>query len=134
MRNILIISSDFDEIISQVVDLRYENLFYFSQYKSFLENISLKSQKITLPLIYSIKMASQADNRSIKSILKRKKLSKEDKKAINHFVKENNGFEYAKNVMLEYKKKALKILETFQDNQSKNSLKILLDYIIDRKY
>jgi octaprenyl-diphosphate synthase len=94
----------------------------------------LKSQKITLPLIYSIKMASQADNRTIKSILKRKKLSKEDKKAINHFVKENNGFEYAKNVMLEYKKKALKILETFPDNQSKNSLKILLDYIIDRKY
>ena len=45
--NILIISSDYDEIISQVVDLRYENLFYFSQYKSFLENISLRSQKIT---------------------------------------------------------------------------------------
>lgn len=94
----------------------------------------LKSQKITLPLIHSIKMASEVDNRSIKSILKRKKLSKEDKKVINHFVKEHNGFEYAKNVMLEYKKKALKILETFPDNQSKNSLKILLDYIIDRKY
>ena len=94
----------------------------------------LKSQKITLPLIYSIKMASQVDTRSIKSILKRKKLSKEDKNAINHFVKEHNGFEYAKNVMLEYKKKALKILETFPDNQSKNSLRILLDYIIDRKY
>ena len=94
----------------------------------------LKSQKITLPLIYSIKMASQVDTRSIKSILKRKKLSKEDKNAINHFVKEHNGFEYAQNVMLEYKKKALKILETFPDNQSKNSLRILLDYIIDRKY
>jgi octaprenyl-diphosphate synthase len=94
----------------------------------------LTSQKITLPLIYSIKMASQVDARSIKSILKRKKLSKEDKKAINHFVKEHNGFEYAKNIMLEYKNKALKILEAFPDNQSKNSLKILLDYIIDRKY
>ena len=94
----------------------------------------LKSQKITLPLIYSIKMASQVDTRSIKSILKRKKLSKEDKNAINHFVKEHNGFEYAQNVMLEYKKKALKILETFPDNQSKNSLRILLDYIIDRKF
>ena len=44
--NILIISSDFDEIISQVVDLRYENLCYFTQYKSFLENISLKSKKV----------------------------------------------------------------------------------------
>lgn len=94
----------------------------------------LKSQKITLPLIYSIKKASQADRRSIKSILKRKKLSNEDKKAINQFVKENNGFKYAEDVMLEYKNKALKILETFPDNESKNSLKILLDYIIDRKY
>jgi len=94
----------------------------------------LKGQKITLPLIYSIKMASKVDTRSIKSILKRKKLSKEDKRVINHFVKEHNGFEYAKNVMLEYKNKALKILETFPDNQSKNSLRILLDYIIDRKY
>ena len=70
----------------------------------------------------------------MRSILKRKKLSNEDKKAINHFVKENNGFKYAENVMSEYKNKALKILETFPDNESKNSLKILLDYIIDRKY
>ena len=70
----------------------------------------------------------------MRSILKRKKLSNEDKKAINQFVKENNGFKYAENVMLEYKNKALKILETFPDNESKNSLKILLDYIIDRKY
>jgi octaprenyl-diphosphate synthase len=70
----------------------------------------------------------------MRSILKRKKLSNEDKKAINQFVKENNGFKYAENVMSEYKNKALKILETFPDNESKNSLKILLDYIIDRKY
>ena len=94
----------------------------------------LESQKITLPLIYSIKNASQVDRRSIRSILKRKKLSNQDKRAINQFVKENNGFEYAENVMSEYKNKALKILETFPDNESKNSLKILLDYIIDRKY
>ena len=55
-------------------------------------------------------------------------------RAINQFVKENNGFKYAENLMSEYKNKALKILETFPDNESKNSLKILLDYIIDRKY
>ena len=70
----------------------------------------------------------------MRSLLKRKKLSNLDKKTINQFVKENNGFKYAKNVMLEYKSKALKILDTFPDNESKNSLKILLDYIIDRKY
>jgi octaprenyl-diphosphate synthase len=94
----------------------------------------LKSQKITLPLIFSIKKASQVDRRSMRSILKRKKLSDEDKKVINQFVEKNNGFKYAENVMLDYKNKALKILETFPDNESRNSLKILLDYIIDRKY
>lgn len=94
----------------------------------------LKSQKITLPLIFSIKKASQVDRRSMRSILKRKKLSDEDKKVINQFVEKNNGFKYAENVMLDYKNKALKILETFPDNESRNSLKILLDYIIDRKF
>ena len=56
----------------------------------------------------------------MRSILKKKKLSDEDKKVINQFVK-NNGFKYAENVMLDYKNKALKILETFE--YGKNSLK-----------
>ena len=94
----------------------------------------LKRQKISLPLIYSIKQASKSQLRSIKLIFKRKKHTTEDKKIINQFVKEHNGFKYAESVMLDYKKKALKILETFPDNESRNSLKILLDYIIDRKY
>ena len=94
----------------------------------------LKRQKISLPLIYSIKQASKSELRSIKLIFKRKKHTTEDKKRINQFVKEHNGFKYAESVMLDYKKKALKILETFPDNESRNSLKILLDYIIDRKY
>ena len=94
----------------------------------------LKRQKISLPLIYSIKQASKSQLRSIKLIFKRKKHTTEDKKIINQFVKEHNGFKYTESVMLDYKKKALKILETFPDNESRNSLKILLDYIIDRKY
>ena len=94
----------------------------------------LKRQKISLPLIYSIKQATKSELRSIKLIFKRKKHTTEDKKIINQFVKEHNGFKYAESVMLDYKKKALKILETFPDNESRNSLKILLDYIIDRKY
>ena len=94
----------------------------------------LKKQNITLPLIYSIKKASNSERRVIKSVLKRKKLSNDDKKIIYQFVEDHNGFQYAENVMIDYKNKALKILETFPDNESKYSLKILLDYIIDRKY
>tara|TARA_B100001248_G_scaffold44972_1_gene28645 strand:- start:700 stop:1671 length:972 start_codon:yes stop_codon:yes gene_type:complete len=94
----------------------------------------LKNQKITLPLIHSIKKDSHGERRLIKSILKRKKLTIKEKNKIYQFIKDNNGFDYAENVMLDYKIKALKILESFPDNDSKHSLKILLDYIIDRKY
>ena len=52
----------------------------------------LKRQKISLPLIYSIKQASKSQLRSIKLIFKRKKHTTEDKKIINQFVKEHNGF------------------------------------------
>ena len=72
--------------------------------------------------------------RSQKSILKRKKLTVKEKNNVYQFIKDNDGFDYAKNVMLNYKNKALKILESFPDNESKQSLRILLDYIIDRKY
>ena len=94
----------------------------------------LKKQNITLPLIYSIKKASNSERRVIKSVLKTKKLTSGDKKIIYQFVEDHNGFQYAENVMIDYKNKAQKILETFPDNESKYSLKILLDYIIDRKY
>ena len=94
----------------------------------------LKSQKITLPLIFSIKQSTYQDKKAIKAILKKKKYTMADKKLVNEFIIKYKGFEYSRNKMLEYKNGAIKILKKFPDNESKESIKILLDYIIDRKY
>ena len=94
----------------------------------------LKSQKITLPLIFSIKKSTYQDKKAIKAILKKKKYTMADKKLVNEFIIKYKGFEYSRNKMLEYKNGAIKILKKFPDNDSKESIKILLDYIIDRKY
>ena len=48
-------------------------------------------------------------------------------------VKENGGLEYAKKIMNDYHKSALDILTTFEDNQAKKSLILLLDYVVNRK-
>ena len=96
--------------------------------------IDLKTQKITLPLIYSIEKSNLKDKRTIKSILKKKKLSIEEKKLVNDFIIKYNGFEYAYDRMSDYKKTALKLLKGFPQNDSNNSLQILLDYIIERRY
>ncbi len=118
-------------IIFQIKD----DLFDYSQKRiGKPTTYELKNQKITLPLIYSIKKDINGEKRLIKSILKRKKLTVKEKNKVYQFIKDNDGFDYAKNVMLNYKNKALKILESFPENESKQSLRILLDYIIDRKY
>lgn len=96
--------------------------------------IDLKTQKITLPLIHSIEKSNLKDKGTIKSILKKKKLSIQEKKLVNDFIIKYNGFEYAYERMSDYKKTALKLLKGFPQNDSNNSLEILLDYIIERRY
>ena len=96
--------------------------------------LDLKNQKITLPLIHSIEKSNPKDRRMIKSILKKKKYLVSDKKLVNKFINKYNGFEYAFKKMNDFKNNALKLLKDFPQNDSNNSIKILLDYIIERKY
>jgi octaprenyl-diphosphate synthase len=85
-------------------------------------------------LIHSIQNSSYRDRREIKAILKKKKYTKDNKKLVNEFIVKHKGFEYAQNKMLSYKNKAIEILEKFPNNESRESIRILLDYIIERKY
>jgi len=96
--------------------------------------LDLKNQKITLPLIHSIEKSNLKDKRMIKSILKKKNYLMTDKKIVYEFIIKHKGFEYAHEKMNDLKNNALEILEDFPQNDSNNSIKILLDYIIERKY
>jgi octaprenyl-diphosphate synthase len=117
-------------IIFQIKD----DLFDYTTKKIGKPTSDLNSQKITLPLIFSIKNSTYRDKKLIKVILKKKKYTMDNKKMVNEFIIKYKGFEYAHNKMVEYKNKALKILKKFPDNDSKESIEILLDYIIERKY
>ena len=44
-KNILIISGDYDEIILKITKLKFQNLFYYSQYRSFFREHFLKNKK-----------------------------------------------------------------------------------------
>ena len=60
---------------------------------------------------------------------------KDDKKVaeVIALVKENGGLEYAKKRMQEYHNTALDLLNPFGDNKAKQSLILLLDYVVNRK-
>jgi octaprenyl-diphosphate synthase len=52
---------------------------------------------------------------------------------IMDFVRQNGGIEYAKEIMLDYKNKALDILSKMPQNQANASLVQLVEYTTTRK-
>ena len=95
--------------------------------------IDIREKKMTLPLIYTL---NKVDNKTKKYIINTiKNDSKNSKKVeeIIKLVKSNNGLDYAEKKMNLYYHQALNILEEFPNNEAKNSLIKLLEYVIKRE-
>ena len=54
-------------------------------------------------------------------------------KEVIAFVKSNGGLEYAVGKMKDFQEDALQLLETYPDSKYKASLKLMVNYVIDRK-
>jgi octaprenyl-diphosphate synthase len=93
----------------------------------------IKEKKFTLPLIYAL---NQSDRLRSKGMIRKINRDKKNQQLVNEvvqFVKENGGVEYAFEKMVEFKQKALQILDSFPDSPAKNSLKDLVEYTVSRK-
>ncbi len=95
--------------------------------------IDIKEKKMTLPLIYSLNNCSKTEKNKIIKTFKNKNINSEDVINVVKFVEEKGGMEYSNKIMQEYKNKALKSLESFPESESKNSLKMLVEYTIERE-
>lgn len=95
--------------------------------------IDIKEKKMTLPLIYSLNNADKTTKNRIINIVKNESHNEAKVKDVIEFVKSSGGLIYAQQRMLDYQKQALDILESFPDNECKESLKVLVKYFTDRK-
>lgn len=94
--------------------------------------IDIKEKKMTLPLIYLLSKASAAEKRLIINTVK-KHSNQPDKVAwlmdkVNH----SGGIEYTIEKMMWHKEKALALLKDFPDNQHRQALSQLIEYVIER--
>ena len=96
-------------------------------------SIDIREQKMTLPLIYTLKKVNKNTKNKIINTVKNH--HKDDQKVADliDLVKETGGLEYAEKVMVNYQKEALGILSEFPENESRKSLEMLVDYVISRK-
>ncbi len=96
--------------------------------------IDIKQKKLTLPLIYAINNVEKKEKKWLLSSLKKSKKNKALINQIISLVKESGGLEYAIDVMNKYHNLALDDLELFDDSPYKDSLKKMINYVIQRNY
>lgn len=96
--------------------------------------IDIKQQKMTLPLIYTLKNANEKDRKYYFNTIKRYNNDSKRVKELIQFVKSSGGLDYAIGVMKDFQYKAQQILEEFPESKAKQSLRLMLDYVIERKF
>ena len=96
--------------------------------------IDIKQKKITLPLIYTLNNVNKSEKRWLINSLKKNKKSRALINQIISLVKERGGLDYAIEIMNKYHKLSLNDLETFKDSPYKDSLKKMVNYVIERNY
>jgi octaprenyl-diphosphate synthase len=96
--------------------------------------IDIKEQKMTLPLIHTLKIASEKDKKYYFTTIKRYNNDQKRVKELINFVKNSGGLDYAISVMKDFQQKAKDILNEFPDSEPKKALHLMLDYVIERKF
>jgi octaprenyl-diphosphate synthase len=96
--------------------------------------IDIKEQKMTLPLIHTLKIASEKDRKYYLNTIKRYNNDQKRVKELIAFVKSSGGLDYAIGVMKDFQQKAKDLLNEFPDSEAKRSLHSMLDYVIERKF
>ena len=94
--------------------------------------IDLREKKLTLPFIYALNNSSDSKRKWLINSVKSGE-KKELDRVIN-YVKEIGGIDYTINQIKNFYESALNDLNNFKDNEYKESLKKLIEYVIKRDY
>ena len=95
--------------------------------------IDIKEQKMTLPLIYALNQSDSKEKKWLINSVKNHNRNKKRVKEVIAFVKDKGGLLYSENKMQEFKNKALSLLDTYPDSDYKDALRLMVNYVVDRK-
>lgn len=93
----------------------------------------IKEKKLTLPLIHVLNKVDKSERKHMIDIVKNHNRNKKKVDSVIETVVNNGGLEYAEKIMLEYRDKAIKMLDEFNDCPAKTSLTELVYYTTNRE-
>lgn len=95
--------------------------------------IDIKEQKMTLPLIYALNNCSKKEKSWLINSVKNHNKNKKRVKEVITFVKQVGGLEYAVAKMLQFKDEALSLLHQYPKSDYRDSLELMVNYVVERK-
>ncbi|MFD2725301.1 polyprenyl synthetase family protein [Hyunsoonleella rubra] len=123
----------FGELIGMAFQIKDDLFDYGETQIGKPTGIDIKEQKMTLPLIYVLNNVSKKDKNWLINSIKNHNKDKKRVKEVIAFVKDNGGLDYAILKMKGFQEEALQLLQTYPDSVHKNSLELMVNYVIDRK-
>ena len=93
----------------------------------------MREGKLTLPALYVLNTLKDESMMSLALKIRALEASNEEIARFIEYVKENGGIEYATQVMIDYRNKALDVLPQTTSQELKDALTAYIDYVIDRK-
>lgn len=123
----------FGELIGMAFQIKDDLFDYGDAQIGKPTGIDIKEQKMTLPLIHVLNQASKKDKKWLINSVKNHNKDTKRVKEVIAFVKDNGGLDYAVNKMKAFQEEALQLLKTYPDSDYKNSLELMVNYVIDRK-
>lgn len=93
----------------------------------------IKEKKITLPLIYALRNSNNGMRKKVLKKISRHNHNRQKVEEIIEYVKSTEGLNYTHEKMLEYKQKALDIVNEFPDSEVKTALLNFVEFTVSRK-
>jgi len=123
----------FGELLGMAFQIK-DDLFDYGETKiGKPTGIDIKEQKMTLPLIYTLNNVSSKERKWLIHSVKKYNTDKKRVKEVIQLVKDSGGLDYAQKRMETYRIEALDILMTFPKNAYRDSLELMVNYVITRK-
>jgi octaprenyl-diphosphate synthase len=123
----------FGELIGMAFQIKDDLFDYGTQSIGKPTGIDIKEQKMTLPLIYVLNNCSKKDKKWLINSVKNHNTDKKRVNQVIQFVKDNGGLDYAVSKMKTFQQEALLLLNSFPKSEYKDSLELMVNYVIERK-
>jgi octaprenyl-diphosphate synthase len=126
--------AQFGRNIGMAFQMTDDTLDYMAKEKEFGKSIGkdLEEGKMTLPLIYALKICTAKERKIIKELISRKKFSQKALREILSFIQKYKGIDYSLNCAEKFISDAKARLNLFPDCVEINQLHTVAEYILSR--